>query len=175
MIHMRIGVDRHLRGFTILELLISVSIIAVLSSMILALSETIRSKAEQAACVGNMRSLFAALSAYNTDNGHFPQAPDNDEETFWDFWFTTFEEEYDIPKKTWICPTYRRLSVIREEEDLKGTYVPTKFSASSALAAYRWGNQPWLVESGDFHGKGMLVLFPDGSVRPFSVGSFQKK
>ena len=87
------------RGFTILELLISVSIMAVLAAMVLALSDTIRRKAEQAACVGNMRSLFAALSAYNTDNGHFPQAPNSsDEQVFWDFWFETFEEEYDIPK-----------------------------------------------------------------------------
>ena len=73
------------RGFTILELLISVSIMAVLAAMVLALSDTIRRKAEQAACVGNMRSLFAALSAYNTDNGHFPQAPNSsDEQVFWD-------------------------------------------------------------------------------------------
>ena len=124
------------RGFTILELLISVSIMAVLAAMVLALSDTIRRKAEQAACVGNMRSLFAALSAYNTDNGHFPQAPNSsDEQVFWDFWFETFEEEYDIPKKTWICPTYRRLNPGVEEENMKGTYVPTRFSKSSALAA----------------------------------------
>ena len=75
-------------GFTILELLISVSIIAVLAAMVLALSDTIRRRAEQAACVGNMRSLFAALSAYNTDYGHFPQAPENnDEQTFSDLTF----------------------------------------------------------------------------------------
>ena len=165
-----------IEGFTIIELLISVSIIAVLASMILALNGTIRNKAEQAACVANMRSLFTALSAYNNDNGHFPQAPNSkDEESIWDFWFTTFEDEYDIPRKTWICPTYRRLNKTKDEEELKGTYVPTRFSASSALAAYRWGNQPWLVEIGDHHGKGMLVLFPDGSVRPFSVGFFEKE
>ena len=106
-------------GFTILELLISVSIIAVLAAMVLALSDTIRRRAEQAACVGNMRSLFAALSAYNTDYGHFPQAPENnDEQAFWDFWFETFEEEYDIPKKTWICPTYRRMNPGVEEENM---------------------------------------------------------
>ena len=169
------GRNKNCGGFTILELLISVSIIAVLAAMILALSDTIRRRAEQAACVGNMRSLFAALSAYNTDNGHFPQAPENnDEQAFWDFWFETFEEEYDIPKKTWICPTYRRMNPGVEEENMKGTYVPTRFSKSSALAAYRWPNQPWLVEVGDHHGKGMLVLFPDGSVRPFSIGAFQK-
>ena len=56
-----------IEGFTIIELLISVSIIAVLASMILALNGTIRNKAEQAACVANMRSLFTALSAYNND------------------------------------------------------------------------------------------------------------
>ena len=59
------GRNKNCGGFTILELLISVSIIAVLAAMILALSDTIRRRAEQAACVGNMRSLFAALSAYN--------------------------------------------------------------------------------------------------------------
>ena len=42
-------------GFTILELLIGVSIIAVLAAMI-SLSDTIRRRAEQAACVGNMKA-----------------------------------------------------------------------------------------------------------------------
>ena len=173
---MRKAKQSSIGGFTIIELLISVSIIAVLASMILALSDMIRRKAEQAACVGNMRSLFVALSAYNNENGHFPQAPNSkDEESIWDFWFTTFEDEYDIPRKTWICPTYRRLNRTKDEEELKGTYVPTRFSASSELAAYRWGNQPWLVENGDHHGEGMLVLFPDGSERPFSVGFFDKE
>ena len=171
---MRQAKQSSIKGFTILELLIVISIIAVLASIILALSDMIRRKAEQAACAQNMRSLFAALSAYNVDNGHFPQAPEStEEETFWDFWITTFEEEYDIPRKTWICPTYRRLNRTKDEEEMKGTYLPTRFSASSALAAYRWGNQPWLVEIGDHHGEGMLVLYPDGSVRPFSVGSYE--
>ena len=117
---MRKAKQSSIGGFTIIELLISVSIIAVLASMILALSDMIRRKAEQAACVGNMRSLFVALSAYNNENGHFPQAPNSkDEESIWDFWFTTFEDEYDIPRKTWICPTYRRLNRTKDEEELK--------------------------------------------------------
>ena len=88
------------RGFTILELLISVSIMAVLAAMVLALSDTIRRKAEQAACVGNMRSLFAALSAYNTDNGHFPQAPNSsDEQVFWDFGLRLLKKSMISPKK----------------------------------------------------------------------------
>ena len=71
--------------------------------------------------------------------------------------------------------TIRLRSRTKDEEELKGTYLPTRFSASSPMAAYRWGNQPWLVEIGDHHGEGMLVLFPDGSVRPFSVGFFEKE
>ena len=55
------GRNKNCGGFTILELLISVSIIAVLAAMVLALSDTIRRRAEQAACVGTVSYTHLTL------------------------------------------------------------------------------------------------------------------
>lgn len=160
------------RGFTILELLVVTFIIAVLVSLSFPVYGLIRRKAETAACAANMKSLFAGLQIYTTEKGHWPQPPASalgDEDKFWDFWMTVLAE-YDITEETWMCPTYRRLSSEADLEKRKATYLPTGFDAVNALTPYRWGNQPWLMEIGDHHGDGPLVLRPDGSIRPFSMG-----
>ncbi len=159
------------RGFTILELLVVTFIIAVLVSLSFPLYGLIRRKAEQAACAANMKSLFAGLQVYTTDKGHWPQPPASalaDEDKFWDFW-TTVLAEYDITEDIWMCPTYKRLSSEADSAERKATYLPAGFDAVSPLTPYRWGNQPWLMEIGDHHGDGPLMLRPDGSIVPFSM------
>jgi prepilin-type N-terminal cleavage/methylation domain-containing protein len=159
------------KGFTILELLVVTFIIAVLVSLSFPLYGLIRRKAEQAACAANMKTLFAALQVYTTDKGHWPQPPASalaDEDRFWDFW-TAALAEYDITEEIWMCPTYKRLSSEADGEKRKATYLPAGFDAVSPLTPYRWGNQPWLMEIGDHHGDGPLMLRPDGSIVPFSM------
>lgn len=153
------------------ELLLVIGLIAVLASIVLALSKSMRNRAEKAACIANMKSIFTALAAYTNDNKHWPQPPGSalaDEELFWDFWITVLGEdtEYGVPEKTWVCPTYRRLSAGKDYIERTSTYLPAGFDAVSAATPYRWGNQPWLMEIGNHHGKGALVLYPDGSVVP---------
>ena len=159
------------RGFTLLELMLSLAIIAVLVTMMFALVGGLRKRAESAACMANMKTLFAGLGSYTMEYRHWPQPPIDslgEEDKFWEFWFGILEE-YDVRKETWICPTYARLSAVEDEEDKKGTYLPTGFDASSPRTPYKFANQPWLMEIGNHHGKGPLVIYPDGSIRPFSI------
>ncbi len=153
------------------ELLLVIGLVAVLASIVLALSKSMRNRAEGAACIANMKSIFTALAAFTNDNKHWPQPPESamaDEELFWEFWITVLGEdtEYDVPEKTWVCPTYRRLAGGKDYVERTSTYLPAGFDAVSSSTPYRWGNQPWLMEIGNHHGKGALVLYPDGSVVP---------
>jgi prepilin-type N-terminal cleavage/methylation domain-containing protein len=159
------------KGFTVLELLVVTFIIAVLVSLSFPVYGLIRRKAEAAACAANMKSLFSALQMHTTDKGYWPQPPASalgNEDDFWNFWITVLAE-YDVTEETWMCPTYKRLSAEDDSSKRKATYLPTGFDAVSPLTPYRWGNQPWLVEIGDHHGDGPLMLRPDGAVIPFSM------
>lgn len=57
------------RGFTLLELLAAVGIIALLAALLLAGMNSVRAGSEQAKCAGNLRALGAAIHTYAADNG----------------------------------------------------------------------------------------------------------
>lgn len=163
---------RHLSaGFTLVELLITIAIILVLASVVFSLSGNLKRRAEMVACSGNMKTIFVGLAAYTNDNKHWPQPPESvlrDEEKFWKFWLESLRS-YGIDEKHWVCPTEQRLRRKDGEETWKSSYLVTGFDGSSASKPYRWANQPWLMEVGDYHGKGGLILRPDGSVRPMEL------
>ena len=60
------------RGFTLIELLVVISIIALLSSIVLASINTAREKARDAKRLADIRSIQSALTQYKLDNGVFP-------------------------------------------------------------------------------------------------------
>ena len=158
------------RAFTILELLVVTFIIVILVSLSFPLYGWLRNKAETAACAAKMKSLFAAFQSYVVIEGHWPQPSASiltDEEKLMDFWVQTFTQPpYDIPEETWMCPTYERLMSGKEGMERKSCYAVTLFDAVNNLTPYRYENQPWLMEIGDHHGDGALILRPDGSVKP---------
>ena len=75
------------RGFTILELLITVFIIALLAALSLSAFSAARQWAWKAQCASNLHQLGVAFHLYATDNnGYFPRyetAGDNGTRTWW--------------------------------------------------------------------------------------------
>lgn len=59
------------RGFTLLELLAAVGIIALLAALLLAGMNSVRAGSEQAKCAGNLRALGAAIHTYAADHDGF--------------------------------------------------------------------------------------------------------
>jgi len=166
------------KGLTILELLFVVALILLLGGLLIPISSRFMKRAEKAKCLSHMRTLHTCFVAHVTEKGEWPQLPSDDgsvgedeandvwsEDGFYRFWVTALEP-YGAARDTWLCPS-DKLFLQMSKSDLEkkkyfGTYVPTPFESGPSIP-FRW-NQPWLIERGDFHGRGAHMLMPDGSV-----------
>lgn len=63
---------RNKKGFTLIELLIVIAIIGILSAALLPTILNAPARGRDAARLGNMNSIVAALEAYNSDFGKYP-------------------------------------------------------------------------------------------------------
>lgn len=66
-----------LRAFTLVELLISIAIIGILSSVVLANLQSSRSKARDAQRIATIKQIQTALEVYKVKNGTYPQTSSN--------------------------------------------------------------------------------------------------
>jgi type II secretory pathway pseudopilin PulG len=167
-----IGGRRHLQraAFTLVELIAAILLVLILAVLLVPNYQPIVTSAQGIICASQMRSIRVALDGYLQDHKMvWPQGPAPQEPGWAQFWLSTLEP-YDIPERTWQCPTIRGMIATGRaplDPNLKLHYVPTMFDATPNIA-YRWSTQPWLIEMADAHGKGPLICFPDGSVKPFS-------
>lgn len=65
---------RNCVGFTLTELLVAISILAVLSAMAVPALRSALDRADRTVCLSNLRQLGQAFSEYTADHGHYPAA-----------------------------------------------------------------------------------------------------
>jgi prepilin-type N-terminal cleavage/methylation domain-containing protein len=157
-------------GFTLLEILVVVLVIAIVAALLFESFKSLEARAARTRCAANLRNLYVALDAYTRDQNHWPQCPFEIGHPQFDIWWLKEMSRYNLSRVSWECPTYKKLQAGGEasKADEKSIdYVPTPFD-DGPRTPYKWPNQPWAVEVGDFHGDGNLILFPDGSIKGFN-------
>lgn len=109
------------RGFTLVELLVVIGIIALLISILLPALGKAREQANAARCAANMRTAVQALHLYTTDNKGWLPGP----HTSGDFWKPSIDaidagenslDTTPVQNMDWMSPTLGKVMVLPEDD-----------------------------------------------------------
>jgi prepilin-type N-terminal cleavage/methylation domain-containing protein len=163
------------RGFSLIELLIVVAVVAVLATIAFPIYGSLRAKAQQAACLSHLRIMHVGLATYMQDHENvWPQMPEylaegSSENDMWEWWYFALKD-YGVGPTHWVCPAeaYRppEEKTKKPGDEYTSSYIPTYFD-EAPNTAFRWAAQPWVIERGQLHGSkdGPNLLMMDGSIR----------
>jgi prepilin-type processing-associated H-X9-DG protein/prepilin-type N-terminal cleavage/methylation domain-containing protein len=73
----KIGMDMKRVGFTLVELLVVIAVIAILVAMLLPVVRVVKQQAKAVMCKSNLKQLSTALTVYENENGIFPNGFDD--------------------------------------------------------------------------------------------------
>ena len=124
-----------INGFSLIELLVVVGVIAILASLLIAVSNTIRKRSESVTCANNMRQIYQAALLYSNENSGlwlqcYSGAPlnENNLDPNAHYWLWFGEDSGLIPyiggvdalKKAVVCPSNYSDSLPAELSHLPG-------------------------------------------------------
>lgn len=156
-------------ALTLVELISVLGIVAVLVFLFVSISGRLYSGVDRVKSVSNLKALFIAFDAHQQDQSHWPQQPfdmASNPERYEQFYIDTMKP-YGITESGWEDPAILRM--IRKQGEgytRRIHYSPTHFD-SEPRTPYKWSTMPWLIQIANVHGRGALMIFPDGSVRDF--------
>ncbi|MDD5349973.1 MAG: prepilin-type N-terminal cleavage/methylation domain-containing protein [Chthoniobacteraceae bacterium] len=157
-------------AFTLIELVAVVAILGLLATLLLPEVSNIRERAQKVVCISHLRSLHVSLGSYLNDNEAWPQCPEEAEGAAAEqFWLDTLKD-YGGDPKVWLCPTLLGqlgADFATNSDAPKLHYTPTQFD-ENPMSPRKWPGQPWLIEIGDMHHCGNLMIRTDGRVQSFN-------
>jgi prepilin-type N-terminal cleavage/methylation domain-containing protein len=155
-------------GFTLLEIMTVLVIIAIMSVFIIQAYSYLMMRAQGVSCTNNLKNLYAASSSYVMDNQSWPQVSTADltGTGYAQGWIDALAP-YKIGKINWVCPTVQRLlnnPDLTQPENIRVDYFATPFD-SNVTSPSRYPTQPWFIENANVHGDGNLMIFANGQVK----------
>ena len=133
------------RGFTLVELLVVLAVIAILAALLFPAIRRVKLKARQATCYNNLRQLGIAFNLYcSANNDCFPApgskglyGPQNEDWIWWQYGRGVAKSAIgkyagDFNPKLFTCPADRRARSLQE----KGYLADEPYRYSYALTSY---------------------------------------
>ena len=154
-------------GFTLIELMTVLIVIAILVLLLIPTVQGLKEKAEKGTCIANLRNLYGAAAGYVQQHGRWPQVDPAGLRTgqYAKDWIVELEP-FGIARKNWICPTMQRSlgnPDYTKEKHTRLDYIATNFD-EQPNTPYKWRAQPWFAEKGAVHGQGPLLIGSDGNI-----------
>lgn len=170
-------------GFTLVELLVVIGVIAVLAGLLLPALSSARESARRAACKSNLKQIFTATQTYEMDYHRFPYSGSGNGEAI-----VTLAKEYLQPK-IFECPSDANSVetlpddstdpsgwAVNQNNSVYASYIYLNHARDSPVTWKHASQNPWLwceLHGGNDaeneyqnHGnKGGHVLWIDGSVQ----------
>lgn len=110
------------RYFSLIELLISIAIIAILASMLLPVLQKARESARSVSCINQVKQLFYGISSYcETYEGWGPITQSNyAEDGLFYYWpRLMWKLKYSSSPKSFLCPAAEEYYMTRELKSVK--------------------------------------------------------
>jgi len=172
------------RAFTLIELMLVITIVAILVALSLVSYSHFRAKAETVDTINKLKGMHAALSLYIVDKQTWPQEPSDDEvevndDVLWEWWKDEMKP-YGIGEQDWYSTAHLRvlnrqlkesgskavnLNEMGKEEELKfPSIIPGNFDPGPT-EPFRYEGQPWVSETGEYHGdEGIYTIMPSSAI-----------
>lgn len=137
----------HLNKFTIIELLIVISIIAILASLLLPALNAAKDKAQSISCTNNMKQTGLAFHHYTSSwDDYFPPAEFNPNSSPQLYWTLAFAIDRLLPLNTMHCPA-------RDRWDWAG--LLEQFETAACAATQGWSSlERFCYAFGEYQMKG---------------------
>jgi prepilin-type N-terminal cleavage/methylation domain-containing protein len=129
------------KGFSLLEVLVCIAIIAVLASVLFPVIGQTKNRAKETVCVSNMRQVFIAMQLYREDMGEYPSSYERPELLSY------------LGGKKLICPMNRDVQSV--------SYIDAGFRAPGEEDRSDKGYQRYFLDCRTQRGQDFPILFDE--------------
>jgi prepilin-type N-terminal cleavage/methylation domain-containing protein len=172
------------RGFTIIELMLVVTIVAILASISFVGYGQYIEKANSVDAMNKLKGMYGALNAYIIDKQTWPQEPGDDDadvsdDDLWEWWKEEMKP-FGLSDRDWYTEAHLHrlnrqfkesggksitINQMGKDAELKfPSILPGKFDPGPT-EPYRYEGQPWAGETGEYHGDaGVYTIMPGGAI-----------
>lgn len=171
----------HLRGFTVIELLVVISIIGLLVSILLPALGAAREAGRATQCLNNIRGIGLAFHMYAADNketmpGSQPPVSGTNNSRWWvllarkryiqNSLGESFSYYHCAQVPQYLCPTTASSAL-----DNTGLASSPRYGMNAWFGTDMGGSTPW-PKAGQFKQESKLVWLAEGELRPASSGGY---
>lgn len=144
--------SRGRKGFTLVELLVVIGIIALLISILLPALNAAREQAKRVACASNLRQMGQALTMYINDWKYYPGHAVNENGTFYAVWPVRLRLYMNGNQDVFLCPSrdpgyrWQHLSGVAPMatvQDQGWGYKPNETMLAVLATPFSYGYNDW--------------------------------